>query len=85
MSHPHDIYDRLWADAGALEDRATRYAVETVIDDARVNADDTVYTERAAPEGDWDSLFRGTIALDLSSNPYPQAVTEFFVSRGLTF
>lgn len=47
-------------DRGYLTDIG--HAVDDVLDRARINADDTIYVEKARPEADYDEIAYGSIA-----------------------
>lgn len=63
--------------AEKIEDRELRYAIQDVIDDARINANDTIDVEKAAKGNEWDSIFRGSIETLLSDGKSPE-VRAFF-------
>jgi hypothetical protein len=56
--------------------------VDALIDSARVNADDTVYVEHAAPESAWDAIFAGSLA-SLLAYGTSAAAKDFFRANGV--
>lgn len=60
---------RLLADfnkfGATIQSKANRKFFFDIVDNARINANDTVYTERASE--DWEAIFRGTIESELCS------------------
>jgi len=64
------IYTPLEAALSAKKDRVSKdyyEALEDILESARVNANDTVFVEKAAPPEEWGRIFRGTIESQLSS------------------
>jgi hypothetical protein len=57
---------------GSLGDR-----IDEMVDSARVNADDTVYLEKAAAESDYDMVAISTLELILSDSNDEEAKTWF--------
>lgn len=49
--------------AASIRSKANREHFEALVDNARINADDTVYVERA--NDDWESIFRSTFESEL--------------------
>lgn len=49
--------------AASIQSPANRKIFLDIVDDARINANDTVYTERASD--DWEAIFKGTIESQL--------------------
>lgn len=49
----------------SIQSPANRKFFYDIVDDARINANDTVYTERASD--DWEAIFKGTIESQLCS------------------
>lgn len=58
------------------------YRVDALLDSARVNADDTVYLEKAAPESDYDRIALDTVMMELSYCT-DKAVIRWFAKRGI--
>ena len=78
------VYETLLADCKKITSRKSRYAVDAVIDNARINANDTI-RDGDAPESDWGCLFTATIGSQLSTGEYDRYVVGFFTKRGITF
>lgn len=73
------------SELGVPSHRALHTEVSDALDSARVNANDTIYIEKAQPETEWESLFTGSLVSSLSfSTPSPAAV-EWFAKHGVTF
>lgn len=51
------LVDKMEIQKGNLADR-----LDDVLDRARWNADDTVYTEKTVPASDWDSIALATVS-----------------------
>ena len=77
-------YETLLADCKKITSQKSRYDVDAIIDNARVNADDTI-RDGDAPESEWSRLFTGTIGSQLSTGEYNSNVVSFFTKRGITF
>ena len=54
-----------------------------LIESGRVNADETIYGERAAPEGEWEVLFKGTISSLLACEAHDAVVVNFFARNNI--
>jgi hypothetical protein len=67
--------------AGKL-DQDLYYQISAIIDNGRINADDTVHREKAAPEGEWGSIFLSSLGVLLSDESDPK-VTGWFQSHGV--
>ena len=77
-------YETLLTDCKKITSQKSRYDVDAIIDNARVNADDTI-RDGDAPESDWGYLFTATIGSQLSTGEYDHHVVGFFTKRGITF
>jgi hypothetical protein len=77
-------YYKLLDDCKKINNQENRYAVDYIIDSARINADDTII-EGNATESDWDRLFVGTIGSQLSTGEYNHHVVKFFTNRGIEY
>ena len=77
-------YETLLTDCKKITSQKSRYDVDAIIDNARVNADDTI-RDGDAPESDWEYLFTATIGSQLSTGEYDRHVVGFFTKRGITF
>lgn len=77
-------YDSLNADAAKIKSRDNRLAVDTIIDSARINANDTVRDEHM-PLSAWDGMFTATLGSILSDGGHNRHVVAFFTARGITF
>lgn len=58
--------------------------IDAVLDSARVNADDTIYTEKSLPEGEWDTVAMGTVESVLCDTECPK-VRAWFTAQGVKF
>ena len=79
-----ETYEPLLAECKKIVSQKNRYDVVAIIDNARVNADDTV-NDGDAPESDWEYMFTATIGSQLSTGEYNRNVVGFFTKRGITF
>jgi hypothetical protein len=77
-------YETLLADCKKITSQKNHYDVDAIIDNARVNADDTI-RDGDAPESDWGYLFTATIGSQLSTGEYDRHVVGFFTKRGITY
>jgi hypothetical protein len=68
MRKPQPLYEKMSADSELIADRDLKMQVWSVIDSAKYNADETIYAERAAPENEWERLFKGSMVDILSSS-----------------
>lgn len=53
-----------------------------LIDGARVNADDTIYVDKAAPKSKWNAIFAGSLSSLLCERISP-AAADFFRANGV--
>lgn len=82
----HASLQAAWdAELGAPEHRALRTEISDIIESGRVNADDTVHVERAAPVSEWESIFIGTVQGALSYSGNSARCIAWFKSHGVTF
>ena len=80
MSNPFQtLRDQLPVDFrhGSVEDR-----VDDLFDKARINADDTVFVEKARPIAEWDAVAMASV-VDLLSFSTDAAVNRWFAERGI--
>jgi hypothetical protein len=77
-----NLYAKLNAQADA-EGLAFDSDILYTIDAARVNADDTVYLEKAAPESDWDGIFEGSLMGLLSDRDVNPDTLRWFAAQGI--
>lgn len=59
-------------------DRSHQDVILDIIESGRINANDTVLLEEAAPVEDWTTLFIGTIQALLDCNDYHETVKQWF-------
>lgn len=78
------MFKQLNAASRTIRSAGLQNEVDNLIDSGRINADDTVYAEKAAPESDWECVFVGTIASLLSSGEYSKACLRWFAKRGVS-
>lgn len=80
------LYDTLLA---AAPKRVTRFdiadQIDEVLDSARINANDTIYIEKAAPESEWNLIFKGTIESILAFGDYSAEVKAWFAAQGIRY
>ena len=82
----HDArYTDLSKAAAKIRSAQLRDAVEAVIDNGWVNANDTVFTEKARAVADWDYLFVSTIQFTLSNMDRNRHVDAWFAKNSITF
>jgi hypothetical protein len=78
-------YNSLYELAQLIADRTTRDTVENLLDSGRVNADDTVYAEKAVPESEWFDMVKGSVTgLMACDEPTPEVVA-WFAAHGITY
>ena len=77
-------YETLLTECKKVVSQVNRYDIDAIIDNARVNADDTI-NDGDAPESDWEYMFTATIGSQLSTGEYNHNVVGFFTKRGITF
>jgi hypothetical protein len=65
--------------------KAKNGAIYEIVASARTNADDTVWTDKAAPICLWEHIALASISDHLASGNYPKAVTGWFERRGIRF
>lgn len=58
------------------------YEISALIDNGRINADDTCFKEQALPEGEWASCFLSSLGVLLSDHTDPK-VADWFRSHGV--
>ena len=82
-----DAVDRM--DHGTVEQNvfATTLAtrLDDVLDRARINADDTVYVEKAAVAAEWDRIALDTVSDILSQSGTDGDIVEWFLAQGVRF
>ena len=78
-----NLYLNLRADCNAIRSAQLRQDVDAIIDGARINADDTVYTEKT--HDSWGAMFRGSLETILACNPHRKPVVAWFTRRGIRF
>ena len=66
-----------WVRSGSFADR-----ISYIVDSGRVNADDTVYTEKAAPASDYDRIALETVIGTLAYET-DKRVINWFAKRGI--
>ena len=65
-----------------IDDPKVKEWVDNILDNSRINADDTVHVERAAKPHEWDSIFRGTAQMMLDTDrDVPSRVKEWFATH----
>lgn len=67
---------------GTIQSKTNARYFSDIVDDARINANDTVYIERASD--DWEEIFRGTIEVELGCLGSRVPGSEAQVSRTAT-
>jgi hypothetical protein len=67
---------------GSRKNRETAF---DIIDSGMLNAGETVYTDKACPEEDWNRIFIETIQENLSYHKYNRHVVGFFAKNGINF
>jgi hypothetical protein len=87
------LYEPAVAFIGRIQSRTNRAHFANVLEKARVNANDTVFTDRAVPAAEWGTVFKDTIQLHLDTDGFPGTVaqhnltvrylTEYFRKVGL--
>lgn len=77
------LYYVLSAAADCIRSRNLRVDVQGLVDSGRVNADDTVYAEKAAPEAEWQALFIGSIRGLLSDGTHSRHCVAWFARHGI--
>lgn len=71
-------------DASAKVKRPTmKIDILNLLESGRVNADETIYGERASPEGEWEVIFKGSIASLLACEAHEAVVVNFFGRYGV--
>lgn len=78
-------YTRLYQltkDAAKIKSKNVRYNVENLIESGRINADDTIFVDKAAKVGEWESLFVGSIESLLCDDANVSA-RRWFSTRGI--
>ena len=82
------MYDKLYTDlnnaCAKIKSRDNRWAVDAIIDSARINANDTISDDKR-PESDWDYFFKATLASILSDGGHNRHVVAFFTTRGISY
>lgn len=69
----------------SIEDRKVRDEVDEALDSARINADDTIHQEKAAPESEWENLAHGSLQSHLSFASISPAAVEWFKKQGVVW
>jgi hypothetical protein len=59
--------------------------INEIAGNAEVNANDTVYTEKAVPVEQWDAVAMSTVAEQLACGSYSPATVLWFTRRGVRF
>jgi hypothetical protein len=77
-------YKQLDFDAyNGIGSKKLRDEVGNLIESGRVNANDTVHVDKAAADGEWDSVFVGSIRSLLSDGTYSKRCVRWFAARGI--
>ncbi len=83
MATSKELFDAVrkqgWVAQGSVLDR-----VDNVLDNARINADDSVYGDKSATEDQYEQIFVASIQCILSSQN-DKAVAKWFAKNGVTY
>ncbi len=79
------LYRDMTVAADGVKPRGFRDTVRDIICCAYDNANETVYVEHAAPEEEWDRIFKGSIIDKLSNDDpdYLEPVHAWFATFGV--
>lgn len=75
--------NKLFAESDKVKNLANRETINSLIDSGRINANDTVFLEKAAPVEEWETIFKGSIGTLLASGSYNHRVVAWFAKRGI--
>lgn len=78
-----ELYAQLNTQALQLKSRVNQNVVLNLIGSGAENAWSTINVEKAAPESEWEYIFKGSIASLLSTGEYSKQVVAWFAKRGI--
>lgn len=76
-------FHQLQRETSRLKPTSFNRQVQAIIDDARVNADDTIYLEKAQPESAYNDIAIDTIRFILSSIEDKRIINYFAKQHGI--